>query len=182
MTVNAIPAIVTLQNLTITGTQCFNATQTVIVAGGGTTFTVENGGNATIIAGQKISFLPGTRVKSGGKLHGYITTTGEFCINAVPSIPAVTTTETANPYTQVPIFMKVFPNPTNGDFVLELNGFDSMKDVRVDIYNMSGMKVLTSELTKDGKTEFSLSGKPSGIYLIQVISEQYTGTSRIIKR
>jgi hypothetical protein len=44
---------------------CFNATSTIIVVGGGTTFVVQNCGSAALIAGEKILYLPGTLVEAG---------------------------------------------------------------------------------------------------------------------
>jgi len=61
------------------GASCFNATGTITVAGNGTTFCIPDGGYATLIAGQKIRFLPGTSVEAGGYLYGYITTSSTYC-------------------------------------------------------------------------------------------------------
>jgi hypothetical protein len=44
MVVNTVPLTVVLQSITVAGTQCFDAFQTIIVAGNGTSFTVKNGG------------------------------------------------------------------------------------------------------------------------------------------
>ena len=70
-----------LENITIGNgvTNCYDATEVLRVADNGTTFEVEAGGNVTLIAGMQISLLPGTHVFEGGYLHGYITTTSEYC-------------------------------------------------------------------------------------------------------
>lgn len=71
------------QNLNLQGfkivngeTACYGAYQTITLAGGSSTFQVQSGGNTTLIAGQKVSMLPGTTVQSGGHLWAYITTSG----------------------------------------------------------------------------------------------------------
>ena len=48
---------------------CINALQTITVAGGGTPYIVYSDGSVTLIAGQNIRFLDGTRVFSGSYLH-----------------------------------------------------------------------------------------------------------------
>jgi hypothetical protein len=182
MSVSSIGTDLVLQNLNITGTQCFNATQTITVAGGITTFTVQSGGSATMIAGQKISYLPGTRVMSGGYMHGYITTTGQYCGVMSPSIASVIEGTEDIPATGTAQFFKVYPNPTDGDFVLELSDSDLNQNIRVEIYSMTGNKVLTADLPAASKHYLTLAGKSSGVYLIQVVSGKNTGTTRIIRR
>ncbi|MCK9422001.1 MAG: carboxypeptidase regulatory-like domain-containing protein [Bacteroidales bacterium] len=66
---------------TVTGTECFNATQTITV-GGTAPFIVETGGSATLIAGHNILFMPGTWAKNGSYMLGKITTTGTYCGDA----------------------------------------------------------------------------------------------------
>jgi hypothetical protein len=70
-----------LQNIDVTNGQdnCYDANKVIIVAGGGSTFNVQNGGRATLIAGEKIRCLDGTKVFPGGYMHCYITTPDLFC-------------------------------------------------------------------------------------------------------
>ncbi|MGB4204423.1 MAG: hypothetical protein WBJ84_02255, partial [Bacteroidales bacterium] len=51
---------------------CFDATNTLTIAGGGNTFVVQDGGNVNLIAGHNIRMLEGTSVHSGAYLHAYI--------------------------------------------------------------------------------------------------------------
>ncbi len=67
-------------------TQCYNALETITVAGFGAAFEVQSGGSATFVAGQNIRYLPGSRVLSGGYMRGYITTDGQYCIPAILSV------------------------------------------------------------------------------------------------
>ncbi len=61
-----------ISDMQIGDAQCFNASQTVIVAGDGSEFTVLNGGYAEIIAGHNIILKFGTRIENGGSLHAHI--------------------------------------------------------------------------------------------------------------
>ncbi|MFZ4523064.1 MAG: GEVED domain-containing protein, partial [Bacteroidales bacterium] len=81
-------------NITVTGTigttVCYNATTTITVAGGVTTFTVlAPNGNATFFSGTNILFEPGTTVQSGAIMHAYISNT--YCLNPSSPITAAVT-------------------------------------------------------------------------------------------
>jgi hypothetical protein len=83
-----VPANLLLQNITVSNGQveCYDATHTITVAGGGTSFTVENGGNATLISGNNILMMPGTMLQSGSSVTAKITTNGTYCSPAPPSV------------------------------------------------------------------------------------------------
>ncbi|MDP1622124.1 MAG: S8 family peptidase [Bacteroidales bacterium] len=177
-----------LNNIDVTNGQdlCYDANLVIIVAGGGTYFTVHNGGKATMIAGQKISYMPGTTVLPGGYMHGYITTTGQFC----SSLKSVFSTSTVvNPEEQASdemtvngSFFKVYPNPTTGDFILELPGDEGSIDLSLEIYSMFGNEVVTEKLSGQTKYNLSLSEMQPGVYILHVISGSKVGTVKIIKR
>jgi hypothetical protein len=165
-------------------TQCYNALQTITLAGNGTGFLVQNGGSVTLIAGQNIRFLSGTTVLNGGYLHGYITTNGSYCgtqapsmVNSLPDIIANAT----DPDQELPFF-KVYPNPTTGKFILELTKERNISTIVVQIYSMFGEMILKEEKTGIGKYEFMIGDRPPGIYVINVTSGGQTGTAKIIKR
>lgn len=172
-------------NLTVDGaaadTNCYNAVDTITVAGNGTSFTLQNGGEATMIAGKNIRYLPGTTVQPGGHLRGYINPTAPFCV--IPSMPANLTGEPALlTLTTERSFFKVYPNPTTGTFTLELTGETSVERVTADIYGLWGEKILTARLNGERKHEFSLSDRPVGLYLIHVITGDKSETGKIIKQ
>lgn len=177
-----------LQNIDVPNgnEDCFDASQNLYVAGNGTTFHVDDGGTATMIAGEKISYFYGTRVFQGGSLHGYITTNGQFC-GARKSDGGVNSKgiSSESPHDIIKSenqWFTVYPNPTAGNLILELGEDVNPANVKVDIYAMRGEKVLSSELNGERKREFSLSDKPSGIYFIRVITGKQTGNTKILKR
>jgi hypothetical protein len=182
MLIAGIPAELVLQNINITETICYNAIGIITVAGAGSTFTVQNNGNVTMIAGQMIKYLQGTRIMPGGYLHGYITANSQFCGTKSPTIGSVTDSVTINQISATELFFTVYPNPTDGQFTLELTKAGKQDFIRIEMYNMTGKKIFSRITSVVGKQVLSLSGNPSGIYLIKVVSENQTGTARIIKR
>ncbi len=81
-----IPNSTTIQNVTINNGQTafYDNTQTITVAGSGTSFTVYTGGSATMIAGERIVYYPGTVVEAGGYMHGYINADTRYCCCQAP--------------------------------------------------------------------------------------------------
>ena len=187
-TVTVIPTNTTVQNVVITPGQseCYDAVQTIWVAGSGTYFIVQNGGSATMIAGQNILFYPGTTVYAGGYLHGYIAPSGPWCGSGSLIPQAISNRETENLTVtserskEGPSF-KIYPNPTTGNFTLELTGLDEIQPVTVMVYSMQGNKVLSIILEGKKKYDLSLSGKPTGLYFVRVVTEGIAETVKIVK-
>jgi hypothetical protein len=181
MSVITIPATLVLQNLTVTGTQCYSALQTITVAGGTTTFVVQSGASVTMIAGQKISYLPGAKVKSGAYMHGYITTNGQYCSLTQPSMVSTVTGEDEVPVNEKDLRMKVYPNPTTGFFTLELNGWNPAESFHAEIYNMNGISVMSKEFNGETKYRISLMDVPAGLYFLRIVAKDKVETIKVIK-
>jgi PKD repeat protein len=180
MTVNSVPVIRNINDVTVSGTQCFDATQTIVVAGNNTAFSVVSGGSSTLIAGENILFYPGSTVSEGGYLHGYITPGGPYCIG--PTKPTIAAGTSENTIRTEGTFFRVFPNPTAGDFTLTFNGTIPEEKINLVIYSMKGERIISRVLSGGINFELSLSGRPAGIYLIRVNSENKSGTLRLIKQ
>lgn len=179
-----VPVNRSVQNVSVLNgqTNCYNATHTITVAGAGTFFTIHDGGSATMIAGQNILFNPGTTVQSGGNLWGYITPNSQYCGTKAPSIPVATAGEENPIMIEEKASFKIYPNPTSGNFILELTGENSSGNVTLDVYGMWGEKVLSAILNGERKQEFSLSARPTGVYCVRIISGDKSETSKIIKQ
>jgi hypothetical protein len=182
MQVQTVPANLNLQNLTISDIRCYDATQTITVAGGGTTFTVQAGARVTMIAGQKIRYLAGTKVKKYGYLHGFITTNGQYCASLPPAMMAVTTGDEELPGTLNHQEIRFYPNPTTGTVTLEFSGEIPEGQVTINLFSMQGEKVMEKTMDGDRKHMLNIGDKPAGMYLIQVITGTKAYTGRIIKR
>ncbi len=161
---------------------CYDATSTITVAGGGTLFTVMDGGEATFIAGEKINFMTGTTVQPGGYLHGYIDPEGPFCYQVVPPAGKVLSGYGVTATEGEKSFFTVYPNPTTGGFSLELRGVEERARLRVEMYGMHGERIFSENLSGKLKYDLSLDGKPNGVYFIRVVTGKLTGTGKIIKQ
>jgi hypothetical protein len=180
MEVISVPANLVLQNLTISDTRCYNATQTITVSGTGKTFVVTSTGKVTMIAGQKIRLLVGTKVSKYGYYHGYIST--QYCNTIPPAAGVIATGEQEIPADENTLGMKFYPNPTTGDFTLELTGDLPEGNTRAMIYDMQGKCVLNTDLTGLRSRLINIGDKPAGLYIIRVINDHRIFTGRIVKR
>jgi len=162
-------------------TTCYDAQQILTVAGNGTTFLVENNGSVTLVAGLKISMLNGTKVNSGGFLHGRITTTSDFCGSMLnPLVASNDNKEALGVETIIKSqFIKVYPNPTTDLVVVEL--IDGGSTANVTVYSMKGGKLLQKTMNGESKLQFSLSGKPVGIYMVHVQSGERSEIAKVVK-
>lgn len=171
-----VPIDFTLPNTVIGNneTDCFNATNQLTVAGNNISVVIENGGTATFIAGQSIRFLPGFSAIEGSTVNAYITTTASFCnpplaIVAAPPVAekSITVEESLSEKTeQMSQSVKVYPNPNNGQFMLELAHFE--RPVSIQIVNLMGATVLNKQSVRAQQTDIDLSGVPQGVYFVVV--------------
>jgi hypothetical protein len=166
---------------TVTTTVCFNAANTITVAGGATPFIVEApSGHATFIAGQRILFLPGTTVNSGAYLLAYIS--DSYCTN--PTMPMVAQESGKTEPTSMMSFggMKFYPNPTTGTFTLEINENDLTQGLSAQICDLRGKKILEINLNGLSKQVISLENQPKGMYFIRLFSDEKSETAKILKQ
>jgi len=181
MSVTGVP----VGNITVTGSvadaqaKCYNSLGTITVAGGGTTFIVNSGGSATMIAGQNIFYLPGTTVMPGGYMHGFISTT-ENCGVKAPAIVNTVTSTDEQQFTSQKSSFRLYPNPTTGKFTLELVGNTTFDNVRVELFGMTGEKIMTGEMNGEKKHEFWLSELPHGIYVVKVLAGDTVETIKLV--
>jgi hypothetical protein len=178
-----VPINLSLQNINLpSGTNiCYDATNTITVAGSGTTFVVQSGGSAEMIAGQKISYLPGTRVFSGGYMHGHITTSGQYCSPTAPQME-VTSTGVNDLATASGELFRVYPNPTSGNFTVELTDLKSSGNAVITVFGSMGETIQNAEMNGISKQALSLSEKPAGIYFIRVVAGDKQSTRKIIRK
>ncbi|MCX6304682.1 MAG: T9SS type A sorting domain-containing protein [Bacteroidetes bacterium] len=182
-----IPENTNLQNIIVVNGEinCYDAILTIYVAGSGTTFTVQDGGSATMIAGQNIIYLPGTSIDSGAYMHGYITLTGDFCIS--PMNPVVNTPvphgniQASGPAIMMNENVRIYPNPAGGSFTIQLTGTAEPTMSNVEIYSMNGVKVLSADIPGELKHTFGVENMRPGLYFIQVTTGTSIKTMKLIK-
>ncbi len=177
-----VPAIRLLQDITVASGQvtCYDATQAITVAGSGTLFQVSAGGNVTMIAGQTISYLPGTAVLSGGYLRGYISTNGLYC-GGLPPIAPLADVEILKPNRPDEILLRVFPNPTTGRFSVNAITGRLDKPLSIEILSSTGEQILRKGQFINDNADFDMSSLPPGIYLILVSSNEHNAMVKLLK-
>ncbi len=169
-----------VQNMEISNgmNSCFDALNTITVAGNGSFFHVTGGSYVTFIAGVNILFMPGTQIYNGGMMHGYIAPTGPFCGTMAPSFINVTAgnEDPVEPMTNQRIL--IYPNPTTGIVTLEFVPEDIHSGARIYIYSMNGSEVLQKDLPQMKKETFMLDFLTPGIYLCRIV---YNGKQELVK-
>ena len=184
-----VPVDQAVANLTLTSPNdtCFNALQSITVAGS-QAVSLQAGSSTTLIAGQSIRFLPGFHAQSGSWMDAHITTTNSFCNAANESMLAAQVEEKSIAVTEteasvvIPVekSIKVYPNPNNGQFFLEVSNFEAR--ATVSIYNMLGSKVYESKMTNEINHKINLLGIKKGVYFVKVTDQKEQFTKKIIVR
>jgi hypothetical protein len=140
------------------------------VAGNGTNFIILNGGDVTMIAGQKIRYLPGTKVNAGGRLWGHIASNGNYCTKEVNAV--------AEPGND---FFKTYPNPTSGMLTISIITTVESPKTTIEVFSILGHHVLTDEFFGMKEAGINLNNVNPGIYIIRVKQGEKTGTAKVIK-
>ena len=179
MSVNDIPANIAIADTTVSGTACFNAYQTIAVAGSGKSFVVPDGGSAEMIAGRNILYFPGTLVDAGGYMIGSIAPSGPWCYR-LPFMAVATGTGEALTVANNQFF-RVYPNPTTGNFTLVQKGDKLLQDVKIEVFSIRGEKVMAETITGEKVHEFRFSDMAPGLYFVKVVADGYVAMIKLIK-
>ncbi len=173
---------ISYETITDGDAECFDALQTITVSN----LVVQSGGSAELIAGQSITLLPGTHIKTGGYFHAYMTLDHTYCDGPLVKEPDPEEVFATAP--EIPgsirkdLFFKVYPNPTAGSFTLELETIKQEEDIVVKVLNMLGKRLMSNRLSPQKIHKLSLRGKQPGMYIIQITKGNRTGVERLIKR
>jgi hypothetical protein len=140
---------------------------------------IDNNSFYNILGGTSLNYQPGAlTVSTWYRQIQYSSVGGESVITNTISIHvygySVEDKATAS--------QRAYPNPTVGSFILELHDATPSDQVTVDIYGLRGEKVITEVMNGERKHNFSLSGRPSGVYAIRVTTGDKTETVKIIKQ
>lgn len=159
---------------TASSTVCYSATNTLTVQN----FTVTNTGSVELVAGQKITILPNTVVQQQGYLWAYISTS--YCSPTKEAEvtgdgkPELTSARTNGRFL-------LYPNPTTGNFILQQKEKTSFDNVSVEVYSMSGNRVMTDRMIGEKRREFVSSSLPAGIYFVKIAAGGYLETIKLVK-
>jgi hypothetical protein len=193
-------------SLTISGTRgagspsvCYNASQTLTVAGSNTTYLISSGDTVSFIAGQKVRFLAGFKASSGSRMSAKITATGQYCSITSAFLPDNFAGLTGNgnssggtamtdPLTHTSVFQNrggsfsLFPNPTDGWIRISRLNPPERHETRVEIFTLQGAMIQRETWKNEPVYNYSLQSLPDGIYLIRLISGDAAGVFRVVKQ
>jgi hypothetical protein len=165
-------------------TLCFNAVETITVAGDGNQFIVQANSHADLIAGHSILLKNGTSVELHGSLHARIST--DWCLPQQSLLASFSenpepVTQSIEPW-QRTSFFTVYPNPTTGDFTLELLEFEEQSNIQLEIFSAQGLLVSAGSLAAQRRHNLTLADNHPGFYIIRVTKNQEMGFVKIIKQ
>ena len=170
---------------------CFDSSASIVTGGNGGWFQVQQGGNATLIAGHSITLLPGTSVENGGYLLARIAIDDEdHC--QIPEATKITsdssggrdhliTTGLRHEANEMDFF-RIFPNPADGVLNLEIASFQNNQSITVEFHSAIGGYLFSKNLPLQRLHTLSLDRLQPGMYIVRVINGDQTGTQRLIKR
>jgi len=76
--------------------------------------------------------------------------------------------------------IKIYPNPNNGQFQIEMNGFDDvLTKGMITIFSVKGQVVLKSSSLQEINS-FNISNQPNGTYILQINIDGKTFTHKVI--
>lgn len=77
--------------------------------------------------------------------------------------------------------ISIYPNPTNDKVIVATRGMDSGQTLKAVLLSPTG-KVLEERIVTDTGESFDLTGKASGVYLIEIYINQEKQIWKVIKR
>nr|HPR32453.1 choice-of-anchor J domain-containing protein [Prolixibacteraceae bacterium] len=174
-------------------TECYNALNTITVAGGGTAVVFQSGSSATLIAGYSIQFLPGFHAQSGSYMSAYITTTGSFC-DALPEV--MMPEEYTSPETTKSKELKeedtdetilgakptivMYPNPTSGEVNFRFSNMEG--PVSITVFSSTGTRIYEVKEVRESTEILNLSHLRKGICFVTVEGRDFRKTSKLVIR
>ncbi len=64
--------------------------------------------------------------------------------------------------------IKIYPNPGNGLFTLEINNGSAIRPLHIAVYNLAGKSLIQNILLNEDRITIDVSGYPPGLYLITI--------------
>jgi len=169
-----VPQNRSLQNETASAVACYDAIQTITVAGNGTYFKALNGSDVTFLAGHNICFLPGTSLQSGSHVRAKIVTNGMYCAersivdaggdDEEVTIPESLTLVGVNDETDVTIY----PNPSNGIITIQTGQRFNSEEYDLEIISVFGEIVCKEKHSGKSLLKINLSHLPKGMYFARI--------------
>jgi PKD repeat protein len=134
--------------------------------------------NGTLIPGADSYFYVANR-KLGKYNVSISNAKGCFTMSDTLTIPKGTTgIEDVDPF----VGLKIYPNPTNGLFTIEMNN-QVFGNLIIGILNQGGKEILNikfKKTTEHFSSQVDLSGQPKGMYLINLKIDKYLANRKVV--
>ncbi len=188
---NSIPVVPendTIKNRTVGPglSECFNAVQTITVAGENSFFTAEPNSMVEFYAGYSVKLLEGTSLKNGSQVLARIVPGGPYCqrkaIVAGYDLITFQGNEMNDSATIGDDKIRIYPNPTGGLIYIELDDDMLQSDVKTEIYNLQAEKVLSFSSKGYKFYQADLSNQPRGLYIIRISTQGESFSLKAILR
>ncbi len=174
------------EDVVVDGVECFFALVSITVSGGDHHFTVTDGGEATLVAGETITLLPGSTVEHGGYLHAYIS--GENPCGRPLAEKEREEEEDVETGMQMPeppeegLYVNVYPNPTRGALTLEVQLLNHEERIRVEVLNHMGKMIYSREMPAQTHYSLDIANEKPGMYFVRIIQGNEMTLQRVIKQ
>jgi hypothetical protein len=152
------------------------ASFTVQVSAPGNSVTVTN--NSTGALTYSYDFGDGSALETGASpTHAYaalgtytitLTVTGAGgCVSSTAQTVTIATLAVAP---ELQAQFELYPNPTSGLLYLDLSGLQTAEKVTLEVYNLSGEKIRSREVSGSGTESLDLSTYATGTYTIRILT------------
>ena len=149
---------------------------------------VQNNTSATVEVSNSITILPDFHAEAGSFFHASI---DPFVCSSNARIIDTTINEHSRdifqgnlkmkeellPADNIVSQIKIYPNPTNGLFTIELE--NSNAGSLIEVYDVMGKKVVTKAILAN-KMAIDLTHFPKGIYMVRVVNGNNTFTKKVV--
>ncbi|MGB4204459.1 MAG: T9SS type A sorting domain-containing protein [Bacteroidales bacterium] len=161
---------------------CLAAQHSIVVS----SIYIEYGAEVNLLSGYNISVISESKIESGAYFHAFITDDLDYCEK-----PEVIPAKNIEPYISENSFKhlsyendayQIFPNPSSGIFTLRFSEKAPDTDISIKIFNLNGQLIMEKIVSDQVETKFDLSGKPGGIYLIEVITSDSVWINKAVKQ
>jgi hypothetical protein len=128
-------------------------------------------------------YLPGTQDTIQGTVTLTFTVVNEYgCGNTVANrnitfAPCVGIEDPGKPS------IRVIPNPTDGKFVVEVSGMNAGENIRLQVADFRGSKVIDQEYLNVPavfRTTLDLSGRTKGVYMMKILFGNQTAETKVV--
>jgi hypothetical protein len=179
----AIPDSLNPGNTTIPAGQseCYEALR-IITIGGTEIFEIQAGGAANLVAGEKISMLPGVKVYLGGLMTARISTNGYYCNTPSQKVASEMPVISGKSYEKQSGTLQFFPNPTHGLVTMEIPVNAQGEMVFMEVYNTLGKQILDRKIKLSDRNIIDLTAYPAGLFLVIVRAGDGCFTGKVMKQ